>query len=488
MKKTFVVFLCLLLFACGKESPPEEKKAPTPAPEAAAPVKPTLKSVSLDLDAIRKRGTLVALTRFNANSYFLYRGQPMGYEYELLSRLAEHLGVRLEIKVPQKWDDLVPLLYRGKGDIIAANMTVTTGRSEKLQFTRHHTSTRQVLVQKKPENWRKMTRDAIDKKLIRNQHDLIGKKVHVRKGSSYEHRLKNLSEEIGGGIDVVFAGGDLETEALIKQVADGTIEYTVADENIALINQSYHPDLDVKTPVSFPQRIAWAVRPNAPKLLKAVNTWLQQMKTSREPTYYVIYNKYYKNKRLFKKRLKSNFFTTKTGKISPYDNLIQKYAQTINWDWKLLAAQIYQESQFDPKEKSWAGARGLMQVMPKTGKEFGITKLYDPEENLKAGTRLLAWLTDYWKEIPDEDERLKFILASYNAGQGHVQDARRLAQKLGKNPDIWDGNVAESILKKAQKKYYTDEVVRFGYCRGEEPYNYVQEILYTYGQYSRFIK
>ena len=306
-----------------------------------------------------------------------------------------------------------------------------------MQFTRHHTTTRQVLVQRKPANWRKMKLHKTEELLIRTQIDLIGKKVHVRKRSSYERRLKNLFDEIGGDISIVAVEGDIETEELIRKVAKAEIDYTVADENIALIHHSYYPDIDVKTPVSFPQRIAWAVRPNAEKLLIEVNKCLKQMISIEKTTYFVIYNKYYKNKNLFGKCIKSDFFTSRTGRISKYDDLIKRHAQTIHWDWKLLASQIYQESQFNPQEKSWAGAKGLLQLMPKTGKEFGAKDLSNPDQNLKAGTAFLKWMNNYWKEIPHEQEKLKFVLASYNTGPGHVQDARRLAQKHGKDPNRW---------------------------------------------------
>jgi membrane-bound lytic murein transglycosylase F len=389
--------------------------------------------------------------------------------------------------VPLKWDDLIPMLYRGEGDIIAANMTITKDRSEKLQFTRHHTTTRQVLVQRKPANWRKMKLHKTEELLIRTQIDLIGKKVHVRKRSSYERRLKNLSDEIGGDISIVAVEGDIETEELIRKVAKAEIDYTVADENIALINQSYYPDIDVKTPLSFPQRIAWAVRPNAENLLIEVNKWLKQMISIEKPTYFVIYNKYYKNKNLFRKRIKSDFFTSRTGRISKYDDLIKRHAQTIHWDWKLLASQIYQESQFNPQEKSWAGAKGLLQLMPKTGKEFGAKDLSNPDQNLKAGTAFLKWMNNYWKEIPHEQEKLKFVLASYNTGPGHVQDARRLAQKHGKDPNRWDDHVSGISTEKITETLLYGRGCKIRLLPGEEPYNYVNEILDRYKQYKNLL-
>jgi len=268
-----------------------------------------------------------------------------------------------------------------------------------------------------------------------------------------------LSEEIGGEIIINIVSNEKETEDLIKEVSDGKIKYTVADENIALINKSYYPDIDIKTPISFPQRIAWAVRPNAPLLLSKINSWIKKMRAAKDPSYYVIYNKYYKNKKLFKRRLKSDYYTSKSGKLSKYDNIIKKYAKKLGWDWRLLAAQIFQESRFIENEKSWAGAKGLLQILPRTGKQYGLKNFYNPEENIKAGSKYLKWLTDYWKIIPDKEEKIKFVIASYNAGQGHIQDARNLCKKHGKDPFKWDNNVEEFILKKSKKKYFSDAIV-----------------------------
>ena len=159
----------------------------------------------------------------------------------------------------------------------------------------------------------------------------------------------------------------------------------------------------------------------------------------------------------------------------------------MNWDWRLLASLVYQESQFLPYKKSWAGAVGLMQLMPKTAREFGAHDLLDPQENINAGTNYLRWLQNYWRDIPNSGERVKFVLASYNVGTGHVQDARRLAEKYGKDPNIWEDNVAFFLLKKSQKEYYDDEVVNFGYCRGEEPIRYVDEILKRYEHYKNLL-
>ena len=176
------------------------------------------------------------------------------------------------------------------------------------------------------------------------------------------------------------------------------------------------------------------------------------------------------------------------GRISPYDEIIKREAAAKNWDWRLISAIAFQESQFDPAATSWAGASGLMQLMPETANAFGVTDINDPEENIRAGIRLLSWLDSQLKgDIQDENERLKFVLASYNVGLGHVKDAQRLAGKYGKDPFRWKNNVDEYLLKKSQTSFYTDPVVKWGYARGIEPYEFVNIVLNNYGHYKNVI-
>ena len=458
-------------------------------PESAASIsespRQSIKEVKEDWEQIRKRGTLRAILTYSSSSYFIYRGQPLGYEYELVSRLADHLGLELEIVVADDMDQMTQMLLRGEGDLIAHGLTITKARKDSLAFTYYHNLTEQVLVQRKPNNWRQLKQHEIDRRLVRSPIDLIGQNVHVRKGSAYYHRLHHLMDELGDTIYVKSVPGNNTTDEIIGKVANGEINYTIADENIALINATYYHDLDVETPISLPQKLGWALRKSSPVLLIKINEWIGMMKG--ETDYYVIYNKYFKNKRAYKARMESEYFSKSGGKISPYDDFLQQYADDIEWDWRLLAALVYQESRFDPETESWAGARGLMQVMPATAESYGITQLYNPEENIRAGINYIRFLERSWQTIPDSTERIRFILASYNAGLGHVQDAQRLAEKHGKDPLKWEGHVAEFLLLKSKPDYFNDEVVRHGYCRGNEPYEYVIKILDRYEQYQHHI-
>jgi len=326
----------------------------------------------------------------------------------------------------------------------------------------------------------------IEEALIRDPLDLIGKNVHIRRDSAYYSRLNNLMGEIGGTINIRIVSGQRETEELIQMVADGEIEYTVADYNIAAINATYYENIDIDTSVSFNQRIAWALRKTSPELLEEINAWILEMRKTSD--YYVIYNRYFKNDKAFRRRIDSEYFSRSGGRISKYDELLKEKALDLSWDWRLLASLIYQESRFDPDVESWAGALGLMQIMPITAEHLGVDNIEDPETNISAGVRYLKDLKRIFADVSDENERIKFVLAAYNVGPGHVEDARRLAEKYGADGNVWTGQVETWILKKAQSQYYNDDVVEYGYCRGTEPYRYVREVIERFDQYRLFIE
>jgi len=467
-------FFLILAFACkeeGKMIQQAEVKEQDSDP------------VELDLSQIQERDTLVAILNNSSTGYFIYRGQPMGYEYELLNRLAQSLDLELNIKLTNSVKEAFQMLNSGEGDIIAYNMAVTTQHKERVAFTEHHNEVKQVLIQRKPPNWRQRKRHQIEEYLIRNPLALDEKEVWVPAGSSYATRLENLSEEIGGEIKIVEK--ELDSETLIRMVADGEIDFTVAKEDLALVNATYHSIIDVNTPISFPQKIAWATRANAPNLLGAVNSWIRGMK--QEADYYVIYNKYYKSPKANLRRVRSDYSSLTGNTISPYDDIIKQAADSLRWDWRLLAAQAYQESKFDASAESWAGAVGLMQLMPATGEMYGVSDMQSPTQSLEAAVAYLNWLDKIWeKYISDDQERIKFVLASYNAGQGHVLDARRLARKYDKNPDKW-ASVSKYLLLKSKPEYYNDPVAKSGYVRGAEPVNYVREILTRYERYRQLV-
>ena len=461
--------IILFVFGCTTQTKKESKKS----------------LIRRDLETVKKEGVLKVLTTYSSTSYFLYRGQTMGYEYELLQGFAEYLGVKLDIQISNNLDGLLDDLNNGDVDLVAHGIAITNQRKKEVHFTDYLYLTHQVLVQKKPDNWRKIGWSKVQKSLIHDAIELIGDTVSVRKNSSYMQRLQNLSNEMGGQIYIDTLPGNLSTNKIIELVVKGEIKYTVADNNLASINASYYPILDISVPISFSQRIAWAVRPDSPELEKAINDWLHEFKKSVD--YYVIYNKYFKNNRSFKARERSDYLSLNTNKISKYDNLIKTYAEKMGWDWRLLAALIYQESNFDPHKKSWAGASGLMQIMPNTANAMGIKNRSNPEESVKGGTEYLTKIYNKFELIKDSVQRIKFTLAAYNCGYNHIFDSQNLAEEEHLKTDVWDDNVAEMILKLSYREFYSKPVVKYGYVRGREPYNYVEQIFERYENYKQFI-
>lgn len=444
-----------------------------------------LSKVEVDLQEIKERGKLRAITTYSGTTFFLYRGRTMGFEYELLTRLADYLEVELEVVIARNEDELMEMLLAGEGDLIAYGYTILPSRKEYIEFTNPLYFSNQVLVQRKPDNWRRMKLHQIKNRLITDPIQLIGDTVSVKKNSSYAERMKSLSQEIGGEIVIDTIPGTKTTEEIIKMVVDGKIKYTVVDQNIANINASYYPILDANTQVSFSQQIGWGVRKNSPVLLETVNTWIDEFK--KEVDFHVIFNKYYKNKRKYKARVKSEFYSINDEKISPYDDMIKKYAEEIGWDWRLLASLTFQESKFQAQSESWAGARGLMQIMPETAKELNINT-NDPYESVKGGTYYLKQLWEKNDDIQDSIQRIKFTLAAYNCGYAHLKDAQRVAKLKDRDPLIWDDNVELSILDLSQPEYYNLPEMRYGYVRGIEPYNYVKQIFKRYEHYKKFIE
>lgn len=436
--------------------------------------------VDNELNRILYDKELKVVVDYNSTNYFVYRGQPMGFQYELLKAFADDMGVRLKLHVSNNLKETFDGLNSGKFDLIAKNLTVTKERNNVVQFTEPLALTRQVLVQRIPSGADTLTESEIETKLIREQLDLGGKTVHVQRNTVFVQRLKNLSDEIGEPINIV-EDTIYGVEQLVALVAQGEIEYTVCDENVGLVNQKYYPWIDVSTPISFNQKLSWAVRKDAPNWKLFVDKWIIDYKQTKEYKY--LYYKYFSGNRT-SKIVKSEFHSITGGSVSEYDDLIREIAASFNWDWRLIASMIYQESKFDRFAESWVGAMGLMQLMPRTAALYDIDDLSDPRENIRGGVEYLNWLNDVFEPIVvDENERIKFVLASYNVGIGHVMDARKLAMKFGKDPVVWTDNVDYFILKKSIPKYYRDPVVKWGYCRGEEPYKYVIEILDRYQHY-----
>ncbi|MCP3951608.1 MAG: membrane-bound lytic murein transglycosylase MltF [Desulfobacterales bacterium] len=412
------------------------------------------------LDRILRTGKITVLTRNNANCYYLYRSQPMGFEYDLAKAFADHLGVRLEIKVAQKWEGMIPDIQTGEADMIAADLTITAKRLRQVAFSDGYLTTRQQIITNRyhPK--------------IRSPIDLAGQTVHVRRGTSYQERLEEMQQ---AGIDVTIRlHVDMPTEELIRQVAEGDIGITIADEHIAQLNRRYYPGARIVSPLSENQSIGWAVHKKAGKLRRRINHFLKTIATSGK--YAEIYDRYFSNLDMFDYVDVRSYHRRLRTRLPSYRTIIEAAAKLNNFDWRLVAAQMYQESHFNPAARSHAGAFGLMQLTISTARSLGVTAILDPHQNIQAGVLHLKRLYDFFNAAPEPD-RLSIALAAYNVGQGHLWDARDLARQFNLDPNRW-ASLEKTLPLLRYRKYYSKS--RYGYCRGTEPINYIRQIFFYY--------
>lgn len=463
----------LLLFsvfvACNSTVKEDERKKPLNAHE-------------FDLPAIYKRGSLIVLAENSSTSYFIYKGKKMGFEYEILREFAEEIGVELEIKIVSDLSDINEKLNAGEGDLIACNYTVTRQRKQEIDFSLPYFQTNQVLIQRKHET----DEDKLDMnaEFITDPIQLARKKVVVDEKSSYYSRLLHLQDEIGDSILIRPTQYEEGVEELIEMVSDGRIDYTIAERNVAEINERFYDNLDINLPISFKQNIAFGVNKKAPILQKRLNAWLSKFMSKEAFSY--IKRKYFEQIRT--SAAGDRAFRPRRGSLSPFDAILKVEAEKYNMDWRLVAALIFQESKFNPNARSFGGAYGLMQFMPGTGPKFGVFPSSPPETQIKGGFKYLDRISRLWSGIKNPEERLKFVLASYNAGAGHILDAQKLAEKRGLNPHVWEDNVEKMVLNLGKHAYYTDEVVKSGAFRGNITYRYVRSIVTRYESYKSMVK
>ncbi len=459
----FIFFAFILLFSCIFKDSGIDKTAKS----------------TRDLAQILTEGKIVAVTDFTSTDYFIYKGEPMGYQYEMLVSLASDLGVKLELIAENNPDEALKMLRNGEVDIIVNDLSNVKSKRKVFKTTNPYRHTNQVLIQRRnsSENGSNLNT------FIRKANDLANKKVFVQSYSASVKVLNNFIQENKVSLKVVEDTKNDE-EHLIDLVASGSIDYAVCDFAVAKIQSTIYSNIDFEMPIGGAYNLAWAVNSGSTDLLQKVNDWLSTF--PKTAVYSSIYSKYYDNPYMAIIK-KSDFFYASNGKLSVFDEQIKSESSSINWDWRLVASLIYQESKFNPTVRSESGAYGLMQFMPVTAEYFGIDQEAQPSVQLKMGIRYLKMLDKYLQDIkiPDE-ERLKFVLAAYNAGYGHILDARNLARKYGKDPNVWDNNVAFFIQNKDE--FYNDTVVRHGYLRGSETYKYVNEILERYDHYKNIIK
>ena len=440
--------------------------------------------VKIDLQQIKQRGKLVAITDYNTINYFIYKGNAMGFQLELLKDFADFSGLKLELKAENNLDNSFSTLKEGDCDLIAINLTHSKNQGALFSFTEPLMKTRQVLVQRKPANWEKLSEEELEGKLIRNVYQLCGKTIYVQKNSVFANALKNISSGICGTINIIEVSK--QSDQLIGEVANSKIDYTLCDEMGALVNENYSSELDALTAISDYEDLSWAVRKSSPELLQLLNTWMIQYKKTNR--YAALCQKYFKNP-IDTRLINNDYYVFNSSRISQYDELIKKYSKELYWDWRLLAALIYNESKFRSNVISHKGAFGIMQLMPHTAVRFGVNSTSSPEAHIRAGVRMLRILDHKFnKEIPNKEERIKFVLAAYNIGLGHIIDAQVIAGKTNKNPSVWEGNVDSCLLNKSNPKFYQDPDIKCGYCIGKQTNKYVSEIVNLYQHYKNIIR
>ena len=417
-----------------------------------------------DLPGLIERGRLRMITRNNPMTYFIHRGLQVGFEYELMKKFASEHGLRLEIVIPKSHAELLSHLNEGKGDVVAAAMTITPARQAEADFTRPYNEVEEVVVTRAEDN------------SVSSLGDLAGRTVHVRESSSFYMTLKALQDSVED-LRIVKLPDDVETEEILARVESGDYDLTLADSNLLDVERSYGRRLKAAFSIKT-VRLGWAVREENPALLESLNQYVRREKGG---LYFNMMKKRYFENRRGIARAKDSTRVDLSGQLSPYDDLTKKYAVQYGQDWRLITAQMYQESRFNPDAVSWVGAKGLMQVMPKTGLQLGFEKLEDPDQGIHAGTKYMHQLIGRFDhEIPMQS-RIRFALASYNAGYGHLLDARRLAREKGWDPDLWFGHVEQAMRLLSQPEYY--ERARYGFCRGGQPVHYVERVQHLYDAY-----
>ena len=423
--------------------------------------------------------TLVAGTLYSPTGFFILKGDTMGYDYDRICDFARSNGIVLQFKVARNMPDLLKMLEKGMVDVLACEIPVTAEYKSRVLHCGAVNETYQVLVQHSGMN------------MIHDVTELIGRDVYVEKGSKYESRLRNLDNEVGGGINIHTVEGEaaLPTE-LIQRVSRREIDFTIFDSDIAQMNLTYYDSINIQLRVGFAQRSSWAVSKRDQWLADSIDVWAASS-NAQEYSKQALKHYFEVNRGPKPDSVKvDTIAVTPPGGITPYDPIFKQYAKEIGWDWRLLAAIACCESGFDPNATSWMGARGLMQVMPRTAKSFGAeeNELGNPEVSIRIASKILKELDGIMRSRTGPGDRIRFVLAAYNAGSGHVTDAIALAHKYDLNPRVWSENVEQAMLWKMDPEYYNDSVCANGYCRGTEPVDYVVKVLNCYDNYKKKYK
>ena len=409
------------------------------------------------LEQIQQTGKLRLITSNSINTYYYYEKKPTGFEYDLAMEFAKYLNVDLDIVTPG-WNNMFTYLDQGKGDFIASGLAITKERLGDATFSIPYMTIQQRIVHHN---------------LIfgpKNIDDMMFRTFHIRRGTSYHSRLEKIKKS---GIDFNYILHDnIPTEELIAMVNNRKIKFTIADSNIALLSQRYYPDIRIGIPIQEKESLAWAVRKNDTDMVTEINRFF--LYANENGILKDITDKYYENTRNFDVYELKKFHESVRDRLPKYRKTIQEESKKYNFDWRLVAAIVYQESHFNPNAKSFTNVRGLMQVTDTTAREMGITNRLNPEQSIRAGIKYLDRMYQKFAHIEDNYQRMLFALASYNIGYGHVMDALGIAEKRNLDINTWQALKTTLPLLSKSKHYKT---TKHGYARGWEPIQYIERIL-----------
>jgi len=416
------------------------------------------------LDKIREANTLNVVLLNAPSTYYIGPEGPQGFEYDLLKSYADHLGVDLNITTAHTIKEAIELSKQKNIHITSASLAKTPQREEKYHFGPSYFEVEEQVICN-----RGMLRGS---NFPRNVEDLAGLSIMVGTDTSYSETLKKLQAD---GFDInVTTTAEYSTEELLQKVANHEIDCTVADSNIYALNLRYFPEIALAFSISGREQLAWVLPRNSKELEADMYAWLNdyhqkgKMTQLKDHYYsYILFFDYY-NTKMFYKRMKS--------RLPKYEKYFKDAAKKFDIPWTLLASVSYQESHWNARAKSFTGVRGLMMLTKRTAKILGVKNRLNPKASVIGGTRHLKQMIKFVPKEVQGENRLKFALAAYNIGMGHIRDAQRLAKKLGLNQNVWsDLKIVLPLL--SQKKYY--KTLKYGYARGAEPVKYVESI-YNY--------
>ena len=417
-----------------------------------------------DLPELQRRKVLRLVTYKGPVNYYLKGGKLKGFEHDLLKRFAESRQMRLDVVVADSHEEMQNLLLEGKADVIAASVPQDAWLGEKgLGLSDSYSHSAPVVIGRSK-----------DTPLL-DTRALSGRRIVLAASSPYRKLVEKIRQQ---GVDLELTIAPLEQglEQVLYHVAKGSYDLTLIGGHEIKSRFAQQVNIRAHFPLTEPLPQVWAVRQDNRLLLGALNEFIER--EYRKGFYNVLYSKYIESPRAV---MGDTQLLASSEMLSPYDEIVHKYAEHYGFDWRLIVAQMYQESQFNPRAVSYSGAQGLMQLIPETADQLGIDDTYDPDSSIRAGVEYMDYLRNKFTGSELLEERIWFSLAAYNAGYNRVQRARQLAERMNLDKNKWFDNVEKAMLAMSQPFWKDGEVAR--QCRCGQAVVYVREIRTLYNNY-----